>query len=90
MKFWKAMKVVDEGGMVRRSDWGWFVESCSLVEGKVVLKKGNDVELFEPTSNDFTSEDWVIADPCDCECKNSWSTEMNGKCTECRKWRQVE
>lgn len=59
MKFWEAMKIIDEGGKVKRSDWGWFVEWCGLVGGRVMLRKGDDFEVYEPSASDFTSKDWV-------------------------------
>ena len=59
MKFWEAMKVVDEGGKVKRKSWGWWVEWCGKVGGKVVIRKGEDFEFYVPSPSDFTSDDWV-------------------------------
>lgn len=59
MKFWEAMKLVDGGGKVKRGCWAWWVTWCGLVGGRVVLRKGEDFEVYEPPSSDFTARDWV-------------------------------
>jgi hypothetical protein len=62
MKFWQAMKIVDDGGRVKRNHWAFWVEWCGLVGGRVVLRKGEDFEVYEPSCSDFTSRDWIEVD----------------------------
>lgn len=59
MRFWEAMKILDGGGKVKRSDWGWFVEWCGMVGGRAMLRKGEDFEVYVPSSGDFTSMEWI-------------------------------
>ena len=86
MRFWQAMKIVDEGRKVRRSNWG--------IRNFYIEKVGNDVFLFVPQGDfvedhfeyylpcqlDRMAEDWeVVETKFDCTC-NAYQLENYG-CT---------
>ena len=74
MKFWEAMKVVDEGGKVRRVSW----VDCGFVQEvedgdtyAVMWLVGMDGILYDPQQSDLRAIDWIEVD--------SESDEPNGQ-----------
>ena len=67
MKFWAAMKIIDEGGKVRRKDWGNYLAiwTYSIHFWEKVGGKWHPMYQADDclTSNDMMAEDWEVVDP---------------------------
>jgi hypothetical protein len=66
MKFWEAMKLLDEGKKVRRDIWftGLHVYKSSTREG-IIMKHGTDPEdeeVYDLLIPDGVSNDWEVYD----------------------------
>lgn len=92
MKFWEAMKIVDEGGKVRRLNWTIFIQK---VESRVYCMEkvhdgfyqtGEYIDTFI-SSFDLAASDWVeVVDgvkeatyTC-MKCWHKWSQPYNTPC----------
>lgn len=66
MKFWQAMKIVDEGGKVKRKDWGNYLSRWTYSIYFWEKVKGEWYPMYQAdeclTSNDMTAEDWEIVE----------------------------
>jgi len=64
MKYWQAMRIVDEGGKVRRKDWVIFILKhegriyCMEKVHDSYIQTGEYIETFA-SSFDMLATDWV-------------------------------
>jgi len=58
MKFWQAMKIVDEGGKVRRKRWGTEVPNVYLSPDGFVSFDTLVEKDYEPTATALVANDW--------------------------------
>lgn len=69
MRFWQAMKIVDEGGKVRRKDWRVYLARWTYSIYVYDTKAGSKdyIPMYNTDefimSDDMTAEDWEVVDP---------------------------
>ena len=69
MRFWQAMKIVDEGGKVRRKDWRVYLARWTYSIYVYDTKAGSKdyIPMYNTDefimSDDMMAEDWEVVDP---------------------------
>lgn len=61
MKLWEALKIVDEGGKVKRKSWNEHLYMCKNDEGRYVrIYEFNNTTIYTDVLGDINNNDWEL------------------------------